>query len=66
MRRIGRWILVILILEFVLAFLLGLHLQGVFEEPRFYLGSSLAPRPLHVADASALVLGAGQGEEQVG
>jgi hypothetical protein len=65
-RRFARWVLVILILEFLLFFVLGLRLQRALEAPRYYLGSAIAPLPLDVGHASPAVLGPGQREEQVG
>lgn len=65
MRRFGRFIFVLLVLEFLLAFAFGLWLQRRVARPETFLGSVAAPGPGHVLEPGAPILEPGQHEEQI-
>jgi hypothetical protein len=64
MQRFGRFIFVLLVVEFLLAFAFGLWLQRRVAGDVF-LGSLASPRPGHVLHAGAVVLEPREHEEQV-
>jgi hypothetical protein len=66
MRRLARWTLVLLVLEFLLALAFGLWLRARLEAPVRVLGLLPAAQPLHVGHAGPAVLDPRQREEQVG
>lgn len=68
MKRLGRWVLILLALELVLAFWLGDRIRARFEAPVRIIGAvRLAPAgPLHVGQVGAPVLDAGHHEQEIG
>ncbi len=74
MKRLGRWVLILLALELVAAFWLGARIRARFEEPVRIIGSA-PPRPgpglpaalpLDILDARPVVLHAGEHEQEIG
>lgn len=66
MKRLGRFVLILLALELVLAFWLGSRLRARFEAPMRIIGALAAPLPLDVGQLRSPVLDAGEHEQQVG
>ena len=65
MQRFGRVVVVLLVIEFLLAFAFGLWLQRQGTGAEVFLGSLAAPGPGHVLDAGAPVLEPREHEEQI-
>lgn len=66
MRRGARVVLLALLAALVAGFVAGTIVRMRFERPIRYLGELAPGRPLDVAAPGALVLHAGEHEEQVG
>ena len=61
-----RMILLVLLLSLLLGLAIGTAIRLKLEQPERYIGSALAPHPLHLLHPGQPVLQARQGEEQVG
>ncbi len=66
MKRLGRWVLILLLLEMVLVFALGVRMRRQVDAASRYIGLGAPRAPLDVGHPGARVLEPGQGEEQVG
>ncbi len=66
MKRFGRWLLILLALELVLAFWLGSRMRARFEAPVRIIGALAPSFPIHVGNSGPMVLDPGEHEEQIG
>jgi len=65
-KRFGRWLLILLALELVLAYWLGSRIRTRFEAPTRIIGALAPTFPLHIGDLGPMVLDPGEHEEQIG
>lgn len=66
MKRFGRWLLILLALELVLAFWLGSRMRARFEAPVRIIGALAPPLPTHIGNTLPMVLDPSEHEEQIG
>jgi len=59
-------VLLALLISLLVGLAIGTLLRLRLERSHYYLGSAIAPPPLHIGDARAPVLDPRQHEEQVG
>jgi len=64
--KLLKGVLLALLFSLLVGLALGTLLRWRLERSHYYLGSAIAPPPLHIGDARAPVLDPRQHEEQIG